>query len=206
MTRVAVIDYGIGNLHSAQKALTFVGADALLTASAGDIDAADAVVLPGVGNFGACMTALRERGLDQVATRAACDGRPFLGICVGMQLLFESSEESPGVDGLGVLPGTVTWLSDGVKRPQMQWNLLHPRRDDPCLGPADEPQWMYFVHSLRAVPSDPSIVVATVDYGDDVVAAVRRDAVFAVQFHPEKSSPHGLDLLRRWVATIGGDS
>ena len=206
MTRVAVIDYGIGNLHSAQKALTFVGADARLTESEDDIDAADAVVLPGVGNFGACMAALRERGLDQVAARAACDGRPFLGICVGMQLLFESSEESPGVDGLGVLPGTVTWLGDGVKRPQMQWNLLRPQRDDPCLGPADEPQWMYFVHSLRAVPSDASIVVATVDYGDDVVAAVRRDAVFAVQFHPEKSSPHGLDLLRRWVATIGGDT
>lgn len=203
MTRVAVIDYGIGNLHSAQKALALVGADARLTASETDIDAADAVVLPGVGNFGACMTALRERGLDHVATRAACDGRPFLGICVGMQLLFECSEESPGVAGLGVLSGAVTWLNESVKRPQMQWNLLRPRGDDPCLGPTDEPQWMYFVHSLRAVPSDASIVVATVDYGDDVVAAVRRGSVFAVQFHPEKSSPHGLDLLRRWITTIG---
>jgi glutamine amidotransferase len=202
VTRVAVIDYGIGNLHSAHKALCSVGADARLTRSVADIDAADAVVLPGVGNFGACIQALSDCGLTDASRSAALDGRPFLGICVGMQMLFDASDESPGVAGLGVISGKVTWLPAGVKRPQMQWNRLQLSADDPCFGTAHSESWMYFVHSLHAEPTDATVVVATVDYGGDVVAAVRQGAALAVQFHPEKSSPDGLVMLQRWVETL----
>ena len=127
---IAVLDYGIGNLRSAQKALERVGADARLTADAGLIGDADGVVLPGVGHFGTCMTQLRATGLEQLALAAIESGRPFLGICVGMQMLFEASEEAPGVKGLGVMPGTVRLLPDGMVRPQMQWNRLDVRRPD----------------------------------------------------------------------------
>lgn len=195
--RIAVIDYGIGNLHSAHKALIRVGADARLVDDPQVVGAADAVVLPGVGNFGACMRALRERGLDVAVHDVVRSGRPFLGICVGMQMLFESSVESPGESGLGVLEGTVEWLPETVKRPQMQWNRLEIADEDPVLGVGGT--WVYFVHSLAAVPTDPSTITATVDYGGRVVAACRRDNVMAVQFHPEKSGDAGLALLGRWV-------
>ncbi|MSV59636.1 MAG: imidazole glycerol phosphate synthase subunit HisH, partial [Actinobacteria bacterium] len=122
--RVAVLDYGIGNLRSAQKALERVGADAVLTSSAAEVNASDAVVLPGVGAFGACMNALRAVGLEDVAHDAVASKKPFLGICVGMQMLFDSSEEDPGVLGLGIIPGSVQWLPETVQRPQMQWNQL----------------------------------------------------------------------------------
>ena len=196
MTRVAVIDYGIGNLHSAHKALCSVGADARLTRSVTDIAAADAVVLPGVGNFGACIQALSDCGLTEVSRSAALDGRPFLGICVGMQMLFEASEESPGVVGLGVISGKVTWLPDSVKRPQMQWNRLSVTSADEVLVDGD---WMYFVHSLAARPTDRTVIAAEVDYGGPVVAAVRSGNILATQFHPEKSGGAGLELLRRWA-------
>ena len=201
MTRrpvVAVLDYGIGNLRSAQKALERVGADARLTDDPAVADAADAVVLPGVGAFGACMDALRSTGLDQVAVRAATDGRPFLGVCVGMQLLFEGSDESPGVAGLGVLPGTLRRLPDGVKRPQMQWNIVDVRRPSALFATVDDPVWVYFVHSYAA-PADGVDVVATCDYGGPVAAAVERGPLWATQFHPEKSGTTGLELLRGFV-------
>lgn len=196
---IAVIDYGIGNLHSAHKALVAVGADATLVDDPAAVRAADAVVLPGVGNFGACMRAVRERGLDTAVDDVVRSGRPFLGICVGMQMLFESSAESPGESGLGILGGTVEWLPESVKRPQMQWNRLDVVGDEPVLGSSGE--WFYFVHSLAAVPTDPSTIAATVDYGGPVVAACRRDNVMAMQFHPEKSGDAGLALLRRWVTS-----
>lgn len=193
---VAVLDYGIGNLRSAQKALERVGADARLTADHGLVADADAVVLPGVGAFGACMRALHDSGLAGVARDAAADGRPFLGICVGMQLLFDASEEDPGVAGLGVVPGTVRWIPPGVKRPQMQWNVLDVvHTADPLLSGLPTPPWVYFVHSLHGVPDDPSVVAATCDYGGPLTAAVRLGPVFATQFHPEKSARSGLALL-----------
>ena len=195
---VAVLDYGIGNLRSAQKALEKVGADARLTADSGLIADADAVVLPGVGAFGACMDALRDCQLDEVAIAAAHDDRPFLGVCVGMQMLYEGSDESPGAVGLGVLSGRLRLLPETVKRPQMQWNLVDIRRPSALFAPVVDPVWVYFVHSYAADPDGES-VVATCDYGGRVAAAVEQDGLWATQFHPEKSGAIGLELLRGFV-------
>jgi glutamine amidotransferase len=197
---IAVLDYGIGNLHSAQKALERGGADAHLTADAGLIRDAAGVVLPGVGAFGACMDSLRGAGLEAPAHEAVASGRPFLGICVGMQMLFSGSEENPDVAGLGVLPGTIRWIPPGVKRPQMQWNRLDiVAGDDPMLAELGDEPWVYFVHSLHGVPDDPTVVAATCEYGATLNAAFRRENVFATQFHPEKSGPTGLRLLANFV-------
>jgi glutamine amidotransferase len=194
---IAVLDYGIGNLRSAEKALQHLGADAALVADPGVAVRADAVVLPGVGNFGRCMSALRQSGLDRVALDAVGSGKPFIGICVGMQMLYEGSEESPDVAGLGVLPGVVQLLPPGVKRPQMQWNRLDVSSSPMFEGLGPEP-WVYFVHSY-APPSGPD-VVATCEYGGTVVAAAARDRLWATQFHPEKSGPTGLKLLSNFVS------
>jgi glutamine amidotransferase len=194
---VAVLDYGIGNLRSAQKSLQRVGADARLTADAALVADADAVVLPGVGAFGACMQALDAAGLSDVARVAAASGRPFLGICVGMQLLYERSDEAPGVAGLGILRGDVRLLPGHVKRPQMQWNRLDVQVADPLLRGLEHDAWVYFVHSYAS--DDSAHVIATCDYGGPLAAVVRRDNVRATQFHPEKSGAHGLQLLRNFV-------
>jgi glutamine amidotransferase len=196
--KIAVLDYGIGNLRSAQRGLERTGAEARLTADPADIEAADAVVLPGVGAFGACMRALADTGLDVQAHLAAGSGRPFLGICVGMQLLYEASEESPGVAGLGILPGTIRWLPPEVKRPQMQWNQIRTT-DHPLVAGLDG-AWLYFVHSLSA--DDAGHLIASTEYGTTVVAASARDNVMATQFHPEKSARPGLRLLQNFVAML----
>ena len=194
---IAVIDYGIGNLRSAEKGLCRVGADARLVTSARDVRAADAVVLPGVGNFGRCSEALSASGLWPAAAEAAQDGRPFLGICVGMQLLYEGSDEAPGVPGLGVFEGTVALLSEHVRRPQMQWNLLAVRPGSRLLAGLESGAWAYFVHSYAAPAGDET--VATCDYGGPVAAAVERGPLWATQFHPEKSSSTGLSALANFV-------
>ena len=201
---IAVLDYGIGNLRSAQKALQKVGGDARLTNDLALIRDAGATVLPGVGNFGACMTALRTSGLADVVYERISVGRPFLGICVGMQMLFDSSDESPGVPGLGVSRGAVRYLPSTVKRPQMQWNRLSVRAEDAALSGLPAEPWMYFVHSLHCMPDDPTLVIATTDYGCEVTAAVRQGSVVAVQFHPEKSATDGLAFLRTFVESAGG--
>ena len=195
---VAVLDYGIGNLRSAQKALERVGADARLTADHALVADADAVVLPGVGAFGACMDALRASGLADVAHEASTGPRPFLGICVGMQMLYEGSDESPGVPGLGVLEGTLHLLPDTVKRPQMQWNVCDVRRPSALFAAVADPVWVYFVHSYAADATGPA-VVATCDYGGPVAAAVERGPLWATQFHPEKSGAVGLAVLGGFV-------
>lgn len=201
--KVAVLDYGIGNLRSAQKAFEHVGADARLTADLVEIDAADAAVLPGVGAFGACVDALAASGLGEVALSVIAEGRPFLGICVGMQLLYATSDEDPTHRGLAVFDRPIHLLPDGVKRPQMQWNRLvaSPGAEDhPMLAGIEDP-WVYFVHSYAA-EGGPE-VVATCDYGGPVTAAVARDNVWATQFHPEKSATGGLSILAnflRWAA------
>jgi imidazole glycerol-phosphate synthase subunit HisH len=202
---VAVLDYGIGNLHSAQKAIEKMGADARLTADPGLVAEADGVVLPGVGAFGACMAALGSVGLDRPVFDAVSSGRPFLGICVGMQMLFDRSEEDDTAHGLGVIPGTVRWIPPGVKRPQMQWNRLDLRLpDDPMLAALGPDPWVYFVHSLHGVPDDESVVAATCEYGATLNAAFRLGNVFATQFHPEKSGPTGLRLLANFVGVCAG--
>lgn len=203
---VAVLDYGIGNLSSAQKALVRSGADARLTRDAGLVADADGVVLPGVGAFGACMDALRDAGLEQVVHAAVASGRPFLGICVGMQMLFDASDEDPSHTGLGVIPGRVVAIPDTVRKPQMQWNELRVRTVDPIFAGLPAVPWVYFVHSYAARPDDPSVVVATCDYGADLTAVVRRGNVVATQFHPEKSATDGLAILANFVASCGGGS
>ena len=200
--RVAVLDYGIGNLRSAQKALERVGADAVLTADARIAASADAVVLPGVGAFGACMNALRTAGLESVVHDSVERGVPFMGICVGMQMLFDSSDEDETATGLGIIPGSVKWLSADVPRPQMQWNQLNITKADVLFSGLAERPWMYFVHSLHGVPTDSSDVAATVHYGETLNVAFRRGNVFATQFHPEKSATAGLQLLENFVKSV----
>ena len=206
---IAVLDYGIGNLRSAEKALQKVGADARLTRDPAFVASADAVVLPGVGAFGACMDALRGAGLEDVVYGAVDSGRPFLGICVGMQMLFTSSQEDLDARGLDIISGTVKWIPPGVKRPQMQWNKLSFTQPDDAmfegelLRDAPNGSWVYFVHSLHGVPMDPSLVAATCDYGVTLNAAFRQDNVFATQFHPEKSGASGLALLDNFVKAAG---
>ena len=203
---VAVLDYGIGNLHSAHKSLVRQGADAHLTRDPGLIADAAAVVLPGVGAFGACMAALRAARLEDPARAAVESGRPFLGVCVGTQMLFDASEEDPSARGLGILPGTVRWIPPGVKRPQMQWNRIDVGRPDTMFERLGERPWFYLVHSLHGVPDDPSTVVATCEYGTTLHAAFRAGNVFAVQFHPEKSASAGLGLLGNFVSSLTVDA
>jgi glutamine amidotransferase len=196
---IAVLDYGIGNLRSAEKALVHLGADAHLVTDPEVAAAATGVVMPGVGAFGPCADALRRTGMEEVALDAIARGVPFLGICVGFQLLYEGSDEAPGVPGLGVLGGTVRSLPAGVKRPQMQWNRLHRREgtDSALLTGLQAELWVYFVHSFA--PQITEDVVATCDYGGEVVAAAERGCVWGTQFHPEKSGAAGLRVLGNFV-------
>ncbi|MDQ6910713.1 MAG: imidazole glycerol phosphate synthase subunit HisH [Actinomycetota bacterium] len=195
---IAVLDYGIGNLRSAQKALQKVGAEAELTYDPEVVADADGVVLPGVGAFGRCMEALRSARLEDPAKAAIDAGKPFLGICVGMQMLYDGSEEDPGVPGMGILDGDVARLEGEVKLPQMQWNVLDRWRDSVMLQGLEERPWVYFVHSYA--PRRDGYEVATCDYGGTVCAAVERDNLWATQFHPEKSGVAGLRLLANFVA------
>jgi imidazole glycerol-phosphate synthase subunit HisH len=197
--RVAIVNYGIGNLHSAQKALEHVGAEAWLTTDPDEIDGSDAVMLPGVGAFGGCVNALDASGLRDATIRAALSGRPFLGVCVGFQMLFEGSEEAPGVAGLGLLPGMVRRLTGEVKLPQMQWNQLDATGGGPLFRGL-ESGWVYFVHSYA--PEVTSDSLATVTYGTTMMASAGRGSVMGTQFHPEKSSRDGLRLLTNFVAMV----
>jgi len=198
--RIAVLDYGIGNLRSAEKALQHVGAAARLVTDAVSVEAADAVVLPGVGAFGSCARALRDSGLEGPARAAVEAGVPFFGVCVGFQLLYEGSVESPGAQGLGIFPGTVSPLPPGVKHPQMQWNTLEARgggEPAPMRGLGRHP-WVYFVHSFA--PPIGAETVAVCHYGGPVAALVSRGPLWGAQFHPEKSGATGLALLANFVA------
>ncbi len=207
---IAVLDYGIGNLRSAEKALQRVGADARLVTDPDDAAGADGVVLPGVGAFGSCARALRRSGLEEAVRHAVGRKIPFLGICVGFQLLFEGSDEDPGAEGLCCLPGQVRRLPSSERLPQMQWNVVTPvgGRASRLLGyeaGAGEATWFYFVHSYAPVVSGPAgaAVVGACDYGGPVTAAVEDGAVFGTQFHPEKSGRRGLELLARFAALCG---
>ncbi|MGH9226255.1 MAG: imidazole glycerol phosphate synthase subunit HisH [Acidimicrobiales bacterium] len=181
-----------------------MGGDAVLTTDPCAVDGADAVVLPGVGAFGRCIEALRDSGLEGAALGAIARGKPFLGICVGMQMLYDGSEEDPGARGLGVLAGCVRLLPADVKRPQMQWNQIdRVVAGSPMFDGLPDPAWVYFVHSYAPEPS--ADVVATCDYGGPVVAAVQRGRLWATQFHPEKSGVSGLRILENFVRSVPGD-
>ena len=204
MTQIAVLDYGIGNLRSAQKAFENVGVNAELTNEPERVLNSDGVVLPGVGNFGKCAKALWETGIADLSLQAISEGIPFLGICVGMQLLFESSEESPGVSGLGVFTGRVKILTGPIKLPQMQWNALTVERESMLLQGLDQ-KWFYFVHSYAVEQkSAEKFITASCDYGGKVVAAVQKDSTYATQFHPEKSGNAGRLLLKNFATLCEG--
>ncbi|MGA9856453.1 MAG: imidazole glycerol phosphate synthase subunit HisH [Solirubrobacteraceae bacterium] len=205
---IAVVDYGMGNRRSVQKALEHVGADARITAEHADLRAADAIVVPGVGAFPQGMRNLMARGLDAQIRAAATDGVPVLGICLGMQLLFTASEEHERTDGLGLIAGEVTPLRAGSLRiPHIGWNEVSFRRPSPLIAELPAPgRPFYHVHSLAARPLDPADVIATTTYGETFATIVARANVYGVQFHPEKSSADGLALLRGFIGLCRGGS
>ena len=201
---LGLIDYGSGNLRSVSKALTRIGARVELLATPDRLDEMDAMVLPGVGAFGDCATQLKERGLwDPIANWLQAN-RPFLGICLGYQLLFESSEETPGVAGFGRFPGAVRrFRSAGLKVPQIGWNALHfTRRDARLWQGLREGAYVYFVHSYYPVPTQPHAVSATAEYGEPFAAAIEEGNTMGVQFHPEKSQDTGLSMLENFVRIL----
>lgn len=196
---IAIIDYGMGNLFSVEKAFVKLGAEVVVTSSPEVILAADKVVLPGVGAFGDCMSNLISYGLVDVIHKVIERGTPFLGICLGLQLLFEGSEEDPDVKGLGIFPGMVQKIvAPALKIPHMGWNSLEFIGENQLFSPFNNETYVYFVHSYHAVPNDASLITATVDYGGPVTAAVGRGNIQAVQFHPEKSGTVGLAMLLRF--------
>ncbi len=201
---VAVVDYDAGNTLSVTRALKKVGARVNLTPDPEEVAAADAVVLPGVGAFGDCMRKLRERGMDEACLETFRSGKPFLGVCVALQVFFDSSEESPGVEGLGIFPGKVIRFAVGeLKVPHMGWNDLEPVRPHPVLeGLAREA--FYFVHSYYPEPEEPGDLLGTSEYGTMFCAAAGRENLAAVQFHPEKSSLAGLKLYEDFLGWARG--
>jgi len=200
--KVGLVDYGSGNLRSVGKALEAAGATVPLIRTADELENLDAVVVPGVGSFGDCASNLRSTGLWEPLKAWVRAGRPYLGICLGYQLLFESSEESPGVEGLGVLPGRVVRFPAGsLKVPHMGWNTLE-NTEGPLYENLGEVPSFYFVHSFFPVPADPASVSASCGYGEHFAASVSTGALHAVQFHPEKSQATGLSLLRNFLATL----
>ena len=198
---IAIIDYDAGNIKSVEKALNYLGQETVITRDRDEILRADKVILPGVGAFGDAMGKIRQYGLEPVIHEVIEKGTPFLGICLGLQLLFERSEETPGVSGLGVLKGEILRIPDapGLKIPHMGWNSLKfPNRGRLFRGISDE-SYVYFVHSYYLKAEDEKIVTATAEYGTKIQASVEKGQIFACQFHPEKSSDVGIQILNNFV-------
>lgn len=200
---ISIIDYGVGNLFSVEKALAALGADVKISQDSEEILAADKIVLPGVGAFGDCMKNLEASGLIPTIREVVDKGTPLLGICVGLQILFEGSEESPGVKGLGFLKGKVQKIqAKDCKVPHMGWNSLDvvtPRRPLDLFEGLSEKPYVYFVHSYHAVPDNPSIITAYTEYGSKLTAAIASGDIQATQFHPEKSGDVGLQILKNFI-------
>jgi len=194
---IAIIDYGVGNLRSVEKAFEHLGHAVTVTSNPAVIRGAERVILPGVGAFGAAAATLRAHGLEDVALEAAHSGRPFLGICVGMQLLFDVSEERGEHPGLGLLSGRVKHFPEapGVKIPQIGWNALHFPQPSPLMAGLEPGAMVYFVHSYYCAPENPSVVAATTEFTLSYCSAVAQGSLFGVQFHPEKSGKVGLQIL-----------
>ena len=198
---VAIIDYDAGNIKSVEKAMAYLGQDARITRDRDEILASERVILPGVGSFGDAMGKLKEYKLDQVIYDVIDKKIPFLGICLGLQLLYESSDETPGVTGLGVLQGTINRIPDcpGLKIPHMGWNSLDFQNDGRLFKNLPEHPYVYFVHSYYLKAAEEDIVTATTEYSTHIHASVEKGNVFACQFHPEKSSDIGLQILKNFV-------
>jgi imidazole glycerol-phosphate synthase subunit HisH len=223
---IAIIDYGMGNLRSALRGIEKVGGEARLIQSPSEMIGASAIVLPGDGAFGHAMKNLREANWIAPIKQAIADGVPFLGICVGMQLLFETSEESRDIaalaqndksfpeqatmareeqhEGLGIFPGSVIRFPNGLKIPQMGWNQLNIRQTNPLLRDVPNGGYTYFVHSYYCAPSDDSVTLASTDYGVEFASIVGRDNVWGTQFHPEKSQSVGLKILTNFIDIVNG--
>ncbi|MBM4241873.1 MAG: imidazole glycerol phosphate synthase subunit HisH [Euryarchaeota archaeon] len=196
---ISIINYGTGNLRSIKNGFSKIGVDASITDDIYEMEKADAIVLPGVGAFGRAMEHLE--GFEGIIHNHINAGKPFLGVCLGLQVLFSESQESEGIRGLGVFKGQVTRLPEGLKIPHMGWNNLKIRRKCSILDGIGS-DYMYFVHSYYVKPEDDKIIAATVDYGVDVPAVICRENVFATQFHPEKSGEVGLEILKNFVRNI----
>ena len=205
MTTIAILDYGMGNLRSVEKALERVGSTPTVTADSGEVRAADGVILPGVGAFPAAMRRVRELGLDALVAERLQAGTPVLGICLGMQLLFSSSSENEGDEGLGLLAGEVGPLdAPGLKVPHIGWSPVRWERGSELSDGLGSEVPFYFVHSFTPRPRDPGEVLGTAEYGERFVCAVARPPLFGVQFHPEKSSTAGLRLLSNFAGVCAG--
>ena len=199
MSRVAIIDYGVGNLRSVEKAFAAVGCDAVVSADEDFLQSAERLVLPGVGAFGACMKALTERGFDQLVCERVAQGTPVLGVCVGMQMLFEESEEFGMTRGLGLLRGRVIRFSGDLVVPQVGWNQIRQRLSHPLLQGIADGAFFYFVHSYYCEPADSRVVLGETDYGVAYASVVAHENISGVQFHPEKSQAAGLRLLANFA-------
>ena len=204
---IAVIDYGMGNLRSVQKALEAVGAKAVVSSDPETILSADSVVLPGVGAFKDCMDNLERLNLIEVVHKSVQSGKPFLGICLGLQVLFEESVEFGHVPGLGIVPGKVVKFSklpadngSALKIPHMGWNTVHVEKPDPLFESVPNDSFFYFVHSYYVVPQDSQMVATTTQYGVEFVSGIRHENIHAFQFHPEKSQKLGLAVLKKFAA------
>ncbi len=207
MTKIIIIDYGVGNFRNVQKAFQAVGAEAEITESVAAVAQAEVIVLPGVGAFGDAIDNLRARRLDEPVLKAVQAGKPLLGICVGMQLLFEESEEMGQHTGLAILPGQVVRFPEtALPVPHMGWNQIWAARPHPLLHALDPGDFAYFAHSYYARPQNPADVIATTDYGFDYPSVVARDNVWAIQFHPEKSQQVGRQILKNFVDFTTGQA
>ncbi len=199
---IAIIDYGAGNLQSVKKAFDFIGAETVITNDPEVILSADKILLPGVGSFGDAMDSMEKNGLVETVKECALSGKPFLGICLGLQLLFEESEESPGVKGLGIFKGKIKKFSSdmGLKIPHIGWNSLEIKQKDTLFKDIPENAYVYFVHSYYLHAEDENDIATVTNYGIDFHSAVGKNNIFATQFHPEKSGDVGLQILRNFAS------
>ncbi len=203
---IAIIDYGAGNIQSVSKALRHIGCDCFITNKKEDILSADGAVLPGVGSFGDTVDSLNKLDIKETVIEFINSGKPFLGICLGLQLLFPGSDESKGAEGLGIFDGAITKIpnGEGLKIPHMGWNSLTVKKGSRLFEGIEENPYVYFVHSYFLNAADKNIVAAQTEYGVTIDAAVERGNVFATQFHPEKSGEVGLKILKNFVEIVGG--